>query len=113
MESKPREREAREKKGWREIFYGGSGGERNCHIIRLVIPSGGMRLVGAEEGGRMGGRAGGVAEALGLAGSGSSVHDGGVSTKIINPEATEGGGSVCWVFFFSLLFLVWEGGLSM
>lgn len=83
-------------KGWREIFYGGGSGgrKRNCHIIRLVIPSGGMQLVEAEEGGRMGGRAGGVAEALRLAGSGSSVHDGGVSTKIINPEATEGGGSV-------------------
>lgn len=46
-----------------------------------------------------------MAEALGLAGSGSSVHDGGVSTKIINPEATERGRSVCWVFFFFSFFL--------
>lgn len=62
------------------------------------------------EDGRANGQAGGVAEAPGLAGSGSSVHDGGVSTKIINPEATEGGGSVCWVFFFLLLFLFSLGG---
>lgn len=93
---------------------GGGGGvvgrERNCHIIRLVIPSRGMRHVGVEEGGRMGGRAGGVAEALGLAGSGSLVHDGGVSTKIINPEATEGGGSVCSAFFIPRLFFWFRRG---
>lgn len=81
MESKTPERER--EKGLEGDFL---RGERNCHIIRLVILSGGMRAWGRR-------REGGVAEAR--AGRiWQPVHDGGVSTKIINPQATEGGGSV-------------------
>lgn len=44
-----REASAREKGLEGDFLQGGEEGERNCHIIRLVIPSRGMRLVGAEE----------------------------------------------------------------
>lgn len=61
-------------------------GERNCHIIRLVILSGGMRGWGRGSEG-WGGRGLGWQKL-------ARLHDGGISTKIISPQATEGGGGV-------------------
>lgn len=58
-------------------------GERNCHIIRLVILSGGMWVWGRGREGR-GGRGLGWQNL-------AAIHDGGISTKIISPQATEGG----------------------
>lgn len=60
-------------------------GERNCHIIRLVILSEGMWVWG--RGGGRGGRGLGWQNL-------AVVNHGGISTKIISPRATEGGGSV-------------------
>lgn len=51
-------------------------GERNCHIIRLVILSGGMWVWGRGEGWQ----------------DLAAIHDGGISTKIISPQVTERGG---------------------
>lgn len=60
-------------------------GERNCHIIRLVILSGGMWVWGR------GGKEGRGGRGLGWQNL-AAIHDGGISTKIISPQATEGGG---------------------
>lgn len=61
-------------------------GERNCHIIRLVILSGGMWVWGR-------GREGWGGRGLGWQNL-AAIHDGGISTKIISPQATEGVGGV-------------------
>lgn len=62
-------------------------GERNCHIIRLVILSGGMWIWGRGSKG-WGGRGLGWQKL-------ARLKDGGISTKIISPQATEGGGECC------------------
>lgn len=87
IQKRKRERErGRERKGLEADFL---RGERNCHIIRLVILSGGMWVWGRA------GREGRGGRGLGWQNL-AAIHDGGISTKIISPQATEGGWGRWW-----------------